>query len=172
MQFDFALSFVKLFDPWLETCHTLMIKITYTSIHMLYFHHWKIAIISIHSQNKTPSSIMSLSKVIIKDMGYTKRNKRCIPKECVPRAQKAWQWKKEKRCIPKEGMPHVHKTCRKKERRKKYIYNPCPRKKYKERDRSSNGVHPLSTENIPHTCTSWSGCMTRFYLDLVFDLTT
>src|SRR6185503_11033284 len=38
-----------------------MIKITYTSTHMLYFYHWKIAIISIHSQNKTPSSIMTLS---------------------------------------------------------------------------------------------------------------
>ena len=38
MQFDFALSFVKILWPLLETCHTLMIKITYTSTHMLCFY--------------------------------------------------------------------------------------------------------------------------------------
>ena len=113
MLFDFALSFVKFFDLWLETCHTLMIKITYTSTHMLYFYHWKIAIISIHSQNKTPSSIMTLSPRLSSRMGYTKRNKRYIPKEGMPHAHKACQ-KKEKRCIPKEGMPHTHKVCQKK----------------------------------------------------------
>ena len=61
--------------------------------------------------------------------------------------------KREKRYIPKEGMPHVHKTYKK----EIYIYSPCPRKIniYEERDRSSNGVHPLTTKkNIPHTCTS------------------
>ena len=61
----------------------------------------------------------------IKDVGYAKRNKRCIPKEGMPHAQKACQkkWKKEKRCIPKEGMPHAHKACQKekKKRRKKKI---------------------------------------------------
>ena len=68
--------------------------------------------------------------------------------------------KKEKTCIPKEGMPHVHKTCQKKKWKKKkeekiYIYIAHVQEKiYKERDRSSNGVHLLSTKNIPHTCTS------------------
>ena len=60
--------------------------------------------------------------------------------------------KREKRCIPKEGMPHVHKTCQKKREEKIYIAH-VQEKKYKERDRSSNGVHPLSTKNISHTCT-------------------
>ena len=108
-------------------------------------------------------------------MYYTKRNQRCISKEDMPHAQKTWQKsakKRKKRCIPKEGMPHVHKTCQKKEEKKKKQYSPCLRKKiYKERDRSYKGVHPLSTKNIPHTCTSWSDCMTHFCLDLVFDLT-
>ena len=58
---------------------------------------------------------------------------------------------------------------KKKREEKKYIAHV--QEKYKKRDRSCKGVHPLSTKNIPHTCTSWSDCMTRFYLDLVFDLT-
>ena len=41
----------------------------------------------------------------------------------------------------------------KKKRKKIYIAH-VQEKKYKERDRSSNGVHPLSTKNISHTCTS------------------
>ena len=169
MQFDFALSFVKLFDPWLEICHTLMIKITYTSTHMLYFYHWKIAIISIHSQNKTPSSIMSLSpRLSSRIWAIQKEIKDAYPKKVCHMPKRHDKKKREKRCIHKEGMPHVHKTCRKKEKKK--IYSLCP-KKYKERDRSCKGVHPLSTKNIPHTCTTWSDCMTHSCLDLVIDLT-
>ena len=41
-----------------------------------------------------------------------KREKRCMPKEGMPHAQKTCQ--KYKRCIPKEGMPHAHKACQKK----------------------------------------------------------
>ena len=65
--------------------------------------------------------------------------------------------RKEKRCIPKEGMPHVHKTYQKMGEEKNIIiiniYSPCPRKIniYEERDRSSNGVHPLTTKKIFHT---------------------
>ena len=55
-------------------------------------------------------------------MGYTKRNKRCIPKEGMPHAHKAWWKKKEKkRYISKEGMPHAHKPCQKKKREKENI---------------------------------------------------
>ena len=47
------------------------------------------------------------------------RNKRCIPNEGMPHAQRACQKKEEKkRCIPKEGMPHAHKACFKKKREK------------------------------------------------------
>ena len=106
-------------------------------------------------------------------MGYTKRNKRCIPKEGMPHAQKAWQWKKKRE---KMHTQRRYATCPQdmsKKREEIYIYIAHVQEKiYKERDRSSNGVHLLSTKNIPHTCTSWSGCMTRFCLDLVFDLTT
>ena len=76
--------------------------------------HWKIASISIHHKIKLQIiPWLSLSKVTIKDMGYTKRNKRCIPKEGMPHAHKACQKEKEKkkRCIPKEGMPHARKAC-------------------------------------------------------------
>jgi hypothetical protein len=58
----------------------------------------------------------SLSKVTIRDVGYTKRNKRCIPKEGMPHAHKSML---KKRCIPKEGMPHAHKACQKEKRKKR-----------------------------------------------------
>src|SRR6185503_17052045 len=102
-----------------------MIKITYTSTHMLYFYHWKIAIISIHSQNKTPSSIMTLSpRLPSRIWAIQKEIKDAYPKKVChmpKRQEKKRKPRKEKRCIPKEGMPHVHKTCRKKKKRKKYI---------------------------------------------------
>ena len=66
----------------------------------------------------------TFSKVSIKDMGYAKRNKICIPKE---------------------GMPHAHKACQKRERAKD---SPYPKKKKKRRDDSYKGVHPPSTKNI------------------------
>ena len=62
---------------------------------------------------------------------------------------------KRKDAYPKKGMPHVHKTCRKKRREEKNIAHVQEQKIYtKERDRSYKGIHPLSTKNIPHTCTS------------------
>ena len=72
------------------------------SHNMLLF--WKIASISIHHKIKLqiiPWPPLSLSKYTIRDVGYTKRNKRCIPKE---------------------GMPHAHKACQKKKREKKIAH--------------------------------------------------
>ena len=73
-------------------------------------------------------NMTSLSKTIIRDMGFAKRNKeqaqesmlkkkkreekRCIPKEGMPYALEACQ---NKRCIPKEGMSHALRACQKKE---------------------------------------------------------
>ena len=59
-------------------------------------------------------------KLSLKSMGYTKRNKRCIPKAGMPHAHKSCQ-KKEKRCIPKEGMPHTTRCVKKREREKENI---------------------------------------------------
>ena len=60
--------------------------------------------------------------------------------------------RERKDAYPKEGMPH---DMSKKKRKKYNIYIAhVQENKYKERDRSSNGVHPLSTKNIPHICTS------------------
>ena len=56
-------------------------------------------------------------------------------------------------------------------KRKKKKNSPHPRK-IKKRDGSCKGVHPPSAKKKPHTCTSWSDCMTHFCLDLVFDLAT
>ena len=88
--------------------------------------HWKIASTSIHLKIKLQvTPWLSLSKVTIKDVGYTKKRRR------------------NKRCIPKEGMPHAHKACQEKNRREKD--SPHPRK-IKERDGSWKGVHTSSTQ--------------------------
>ena len=62
-------------DPLRESLHTPMIKITYTSTHMLYFYTWKIASTSpIHPQIKLQDvPYLSLSKVIIIMYGLFKK---------------------------------------------------------------------------------------------------
>ena len=130
-----------------------MIKITYTSTHMLYFYTRKIASTSpIHPQIKFQDvPCLSLSKVIIIMYGLykKKRNKRCIAKEGMPHAYKACQKKKKKKkCIPKEGMPHTHKVCQKKERKRKY--SPYQKKYYKGERIHIKELHPPYTKNI-HT---------------------
>jgi len=76
-----------------------MIKITYTSPLTCYTSTLEDSKHFHPSQNKTPSHTVthSLSKVNNRDVGYAKRNKRCIRKE---------------------GMPHAHKACQKKEEKK------------------------------------------------------
>ena len=59
---------------------------------------------------------------------------------------------KRKDAYPKQVCHMSTRHIEKKEEKKKNIAH-VQEKKYKERDRSSNGVHPLSTKNIPHTCT-------------------
>ena len=127
-----------------------MIKITYTSTHMLYFYHWKIAIISIHSQNKTPSSIMSLSpRLSSRIWAIQKEIKDAYPKKVchMPTRHVKKKKEREKRCIPKEGVPHTHKVCQKKRRKRKY----SPYQKYYKGERNHiKEFHPPSTKNI-HT---------------------
>ena len=88
--------------------------------------HWKIASISIHHKIKLQvTPWLPLSKVVINDVGYTKRNKRCIPKE---------------------GMPHAHKACQRKEKKRRKKDSPH-QKDIKERERwsmkrSSYTIHP------------------------------
>ena len=74
-----------------------MIKITYTSPLTCYTSTLEDSKHFHPPQNKTPnhSMTLSLSKVTIKYMGYTKRNKRCIPKEDMPHARKACQTKRK-----------------------------------------------------------------------------
>ena len=75
--------------------------------------YWRIASIFIHHKIKLQvTPWLPLSKVIINDVGYTKRNKRCIPEE---------------------GMPHAHKACQRKKRQEKKRDSPHP-KEIKERE--------------------------------------
>ena len=82
----------------------------------------------------------TFSKVSIKDMGYVKRNKRCIPKEGMPRARKARQ-KKEKK---KKDATYPQSMSKKKKRKNKDSPHPW---KIKKREGSCKGVHPPSTKN-------------------------
>ena len=61
--------------------------------------------------------------------------------------------RERKDAYPKKVCHMCTRHVKKKEKEKIYIAH-VQEKKYKERDRSSNEVHPLSTKNIPHTCTS------------------
>ena len=156
--------FCQILWSLLETCHTLMIKITYTSTH--------IANTTIHPQNKTPSSIMTLSpRLPSRIWAIQKEIKDAYPKKVrhVPKRHE------KKECQEKRKDAYPKKVCNmsqdmSKKREAIHTHTAHVQEKNTERDRSSNEVQ-LSTKNIPHTCTSWSGCMTRFYLDLAFDLT-
>jgi len=107
----------------------------------------------------------SLSKTIIRDMGFAKRNKehaqesmlkkkkreekRCIPKEGMPYALEACR---NKRCIPKEGMSHALRACQKKEEEEKeekiaHVLKENEKKREMVHDKE---LHPSSTKNI-HT---------------------
>jgi len=65
--------------------------------------------------------------------------------------------KRNKRCIPEEGMPHAHKACQKKGKKKKKN-SPHP-KEIKEREmvHEKEFIHPSpkkKKKTSPHTCTS------------------
>ena len=117
-----------------------MIKITYMSTHMLYFYHWKIAIISIHSQNKTPSSIMTHSpRLSSRIWTIQKEIKDAYPKKACHMPKRHNKEKKRKDAYPKKvchmSTRHVKKK-EKEERRKKIYIAHVREKKYTERDRS------------------------------------
>ena len=87
--------------------------------------HSQIASISIHSQNKTPSSTMTLSpRLPSRIWAIQKEIKRYIPKGGMPHAQKAWQKEKKKKkrkdAYPKK-VCHMSTRPVKKREDKKYI---------------------------------------------------
>ena len=122
-------SLVKLLCPLWESLHTPMIKITYTSTHMLYFYTWKIASISIHtSTNKTPCCTMFIS---------LQRYHHDV-----------WAIQKEiKDAYPKKVCDTPTRCVKKREREKKY--SPY-QKHYKGKRIHIKEFHPPSTKNI-HT---------------------
>ena len=107
---------------------------------------------------------MTLSPSYIKCMDYTKRNKRCIPKEGMPHAHKVCQKKEEeKRWIPKEGMPHASKAWQKEKE------NIAHTKNFTRREKSYEGVPPSSTKNIHTLAHVDQGLWLVSPLDPVFD---
>ena len=133
LQLAFCFELCQILRPKLETFHTPMIKITYTSTHMLYFYHWKIAIISIHLQKKTPSSIMSLSpRLSSRIWAIQKEIKDAYPKK-VCHMPKRYEKKESAKKREKMHTQRRYATCpqdmSKKMKKKIYIYSPCPRKK-------------------------------------------
>ena len=113
-------------------------------------------------------NMTSLSKTIIRDMGFAKRNKEQAQESMLKKKKR-----EEKRCIPKEGMSHALRTCQKKEEEEKEekIAHVLKENEKKERDGSWQGASSIIHQKYPHTRTSWSRCMTCFFLVLDFDLT-
>jgi len=88
----------------------------------------------------------SLSKTIIRDMGFAKRNKEQAQESMLKKKKR-----EEKRCIPKEGMSHALRACQKKRWRKRGKDSPCLKGKRKKREMvHDKELHPSSTKNI-HT---------------------
>ena len=142
-----------------------MIKMTYTSTHMLYFYSWKIASTSTHpSTNKTPRCAMFISL-----QSYH---------------HNVWATQKEeiKDAYPKKVCHMLTRHVKKKRKREKMHtqrrYATCPqgmsKKRKKEniahtkknilqgRENSYKGVSSTIHQKYPQTCTSWSRLMTCF----------
>ena len=110
--------------------------------------HSQIASISIHSQNKTPSSIMTLSpRLPSRIWAIQKEIKDAYPKKVchMPKRHKKKECQeKRKDAYPKKVCHMSTRHVEKKEEKKKK-YSPCPRKKYKEERwiirRSSSTIH-------------------------------
>ena len=92
-------------------------------------------------------------------MGYTKRNKRCIPKEGMPHAHKACQKKREKMHTQRRYATHPQGVSKKRERKRKY--SPY-QKHYKGKRIHIKEFSSIIHQKYPHTCTSWSRLMTCF----------
>ena len=119
MQLVFSLSFVKLLWPFER-----IISYTHDQDHvqvnshaiLLHLEGSKYIHPSIHPQIKLyVVPCLSLSK----GMGYTKRNKRCIPKEGMPHAHKACQKKGENMHTQRRYATHPQGVSKKRERKKK-----------------------------------------------------
>ena len=88
-------------------------------------------------------------------MGYTKRNKRCIPKEGMTHAHKAY---KKKMHTQRRYATHPQGASKKGKMRE---YSPY-RKLYKEKRIHIKEFSSIIHQKYPHTCTSWSRLMTCF----------
>ena len=134
-------------DPLWESLHTPMIKITYTSTHILYFYTWKIASTSpIHPQIKLHVvPCLSLSKIIITMYGLYKKKDAYPKKVC-----------------------HMPQSMSKKRRKRKY--SPYQRYYMGERNHIKE-FHPPSTKKNIHTLAHLDhGLWLVSPLDPVFDL--
>ena len=75
-------------------------------------------------------------------------------------AMKKKRRRRNKRCIPKEGMPHAQKACQKKnkkkekKKKKKERENIAHTKKNLQGKNSYEGVSSTIHQKYPHTCTS------------------
>ena len=127
-----------------------MIKITYTSTHMLYFYTWKVASTSIHpSTNKTPSCTMSISLqsyhhnvwAIQKEIKNAYPKKVChIPTRHVKKKEKMHTQIRYASCL--QGMT---------KRKRKY----SPYQQYYKGGRIHiKDFSSIIHQKYPHTCTS------------------
>ena len=101
-------------------------------------------------------------------MGYTKRNKRCIPKEGLPHAHKACQKKRKREKMHTQRRCATHPQGVSKKRRKRK-YSPY-QKYYKGERNHIKEFHPPFTKNIHTLAHLDQGLWVVSPLDPVFDL--
>jgi hypothetical protein len=89
---------------------------------MLYFYHWKIAIISIHSQNKTPSSIMSLSPRLSSRIWAIQKEIKMHTQRRYTTCPKGMTMKKKRKDAYPKKVCHMSTRHVKKKRDEKKIY--------------------------------------------------
>ena len=132
MQFDFALSFVKFFDPWLETCHTIMIR---ARTHPLTCYTSELEDSKAFPSNyKIKLQVLSWLSLQGYHQGYglyKKEIEDAYPKK-VCHMPKRYEKKESAKKREKMHTQRRYATCPQdmsKKRRKEKIYSPCLRKK-------------------------------------------
>ena len=134
-----------------------MIKITYTSTHMLYFYTWKIASTSpIHPQIKTSRCAMfiSLQSYHHNVWAIQKEIKDAYPKKVCHMPTRHVKKKERKDAYPKKVCHTPTRCVKKRERKKKRKYSPSQKHYKGKRIHIKEFSSIIHQKKYPHTCTS------------------
>ena len=145
MQLVFSLSFVKLLWPFVRiTSYAHDQDHIHVHSHAILLHLEDSKYIPHPSTNKTSRCAMfiSLQSYHHNVWAIQKEIKDAYPKKVCHMPTRHVKKKKRKRCIPKEGMPHASKAWQKEKE------NIAHTKNFTRREKSYEGVPPSTTKNI------------------------